>query len=535
MDGHPKRRAQLKRAMIESELSEKVSWPSASKGASVSEAIRGDDGEKKKKPRGCKVMMPVIKEEIITPDPGLFNVVEEPQSYQPEHQQVAPTTDCSKPVHIVNTDGMSFTVFDGKAITLSKVPYPPPVQVQVNPDTETVNTRGINLTMPPSEAENLEVPNSVDKNGNIKRPMNAFMVWARIHRPSLSKANPTASNADISVQLGLEWSNLTEEQRRPYYDEARKLKNKHRQDFPGWIYQPRPGKRKCYPSGKMSYAPQPSCGLAETGVTMATTSASSFSPELQASGSNSQGVTVATTEAKNASQSTSPISLPQAYSIPRHHPAATSSGSKTPVSHPHRIPEVCLTPRKTIMQQTYYSCSGDAPATSTAPSSRALQMPLPTIAHQHLYPLSAVAPPVHLFQTPRFPLAPPFFIPTAQFYPPASFSYVPYPVLKPQEFSTMAPPTTTPGYPYDDNYNQHVSMFSMLNRDYAFQQIGDSWHHGQWQATITSELLGPEPQLDVQAQENVFTHSVPENSASVQEVHVTCERDKDEVRLMTVL
>uniref|UniRef100_A0A8C3NJG5 Uncharacterized protein n=1 Tax=Geospiza parvula TaxID=87175 RepID=A0A8C3NJG5_GEOPR len=51
------------------------------------------------------------------------------------------------------------------------------------------------------------------------RPMNAFMVWARIHRAAVAKANPGANNAEISVQLGLEWSKLTEEQKQPYYEE----------------------------------------------------------------------------------------------------------------------------------------------------------------------------------------------------------------------------------------------------------------------------------------------------------------------------
>lgn len=63
--------------------------------------------------------------------------------------------------------------------------------------------------------------------------MNAFMVWARIHRPALAKANPAANNAEISVQLGLEWNKLTEEQKKPYYDEAQKIKKKHREEFPG--------------------------------------------------------------------------------------------------------------------------------------------------------------------------------------------------------------------------------------------------------------------------------------------------------------
>uniref|UniRef100_A0A3P9ALQ1 Transcription factor SOX-30 n=1 Tax=Esox lucius TaxID=8010 RepID=A0A3P9ALQ1_ESOLU len=588
MDSHPKRRAQVKSAVMKSEV-QKDDWPSTSNGASVGEVtpcgghkkpvgrpksssqvtpkvdkcggngnqmpislthikgdIRGRPVKFKKErasavskeskgasdhPTNVTSQVPVIKEEIITPVPGLFKETEEPNGHQ-GNQHAAPTIDFSKPIHIVNADGMSFTAFDGKAITLSKVPYPPPVHVYVKPATDKVNTRGINLTRPPSEAEHLEVPHSIDRNGNIKRPMNAFMVWARIHRPSLSKANPTANNADISVQLGIEWSKLTEEERRPYYDEAHKLKNKHRQDFPGWIYQPRPGKKKCYPSGPMSYGPQPSRCSAERSVirdethpmnamTGASPTTSTFIPDTQ---------------------STSPFSLLKTYSFPSPHSAAPSSGSEHAVgrqeaSHSCRIPEESLKPRTIIRQQTYYSCASDVPSISTAPRSRVLQMPLPALAQPHLYPPSPVMHPVNFFQTPRFSFAPPYFMPAPQFYPPGSYPFGPYPVLQPQEFSTMASPITTPGYPYDDNYNQHESTFSMFNRDHPFQQRGHSWpsRQGQWQATVTSELLGSVPPLDGRTLENVFTNSVPENPASVQEVQVTSEPDREEVRLMTIL
>ncbi|CAL8265700.1 unnamed protein product [Merluccius merluccius] len=62
--------------------------------------------------------------------------------------------------------------------------------------------------------------------------MNAYMVWARIHRPALSKVNPHTTNADISIQLGNEWSRLSEDQKIPYYEEARRLKYIHQQQFP---------------------------------------------------------------------------------------------------------------------------------------------------------------------------------------------------------------------------------------------------------------------------------------------------------------
>lgn len=72
-----------------------------------------------------------------------------------------------------------------------------------------------------------------DKNGHIKRPLNAFMVWSRIHRAALHEAFPEASMTDISIQLGCEWSRLSQEQKRPYYEMAEKLKKIHGKQFPG--------------------------------------------------------------------------------------------------------------------------------------------------------------------------------------------------------------------------------------------------------------------------------------------------------------
>uniref|UniRef100_A0AAR2JF21 HMG box domain-containing protein n=1 Tax=Pygocentrus nattereri TaxID=42514 RepID=A0AAR2JF21_PYGNA len=95
-----------------------------------------------------------------------------------------------------------------------------------------VNTEGVNLTQSPLGVGK-EAKQFKDKKGCVKRPMNAFMLWAMIHRPALSIANPKASNADISVQLGLEWSKLTDKQKMPYYEEAQRLKIRHMQEFPG--------------------------------------------------------------------------------------------------------------------------------------------------------------------------------------------------------------------------------------------------------------------------------------------------------------
>ncbi|MGL5625482.1 hypothetical protein [Cetobacterium sp.] len=63
--------------------------------------------------------------------------------------------------------------------------------------------------------------------------MNAYMVWARKQRPIFSKANPNSSSAEISMQLGIAWNKLSEEQKKPYYTESWRLKQEHEQLFPG--------------------------------------------------------------------------------------------------------------------------------------------------------------------------------------------------------------------------------------------------------------------------------------------------------------
>ncbi|KAK7083571.1 high mobility group [Halocaridina rubra] len=74
---------------------------------------------------------------------------------------------------------------------------------------------------------------------HIKRPMNAFMVWSQMERREIVKYAPDMHNAEISKQLGRRWKLLSEEQRRPYRDEAERLKELHLREYPDYKYRPR--------------------------------------------------------------------------------------------------------------------------------------------------------------------------------------------------------------------------------------------------------------------------------------------------------
>ncbi|KAK3582760.1 hypothetical protein CHS0354_015285 [Potamilus streckersoni] len=85
---------------------------------------------------------------------------------------------------------------------------------------------------------------NVNKSGNIKRPMNAFMVWARDYRAKLAASMPNATNSDISIRLGQLWSQMSSEEKKPFYQEADNIKRQHRRDYPDWVYKPSPTRKK---------------------------------------------------------------------------------------------------------------------------------------------------------------------------------------------------------------------------------------------------------------------------------------------------
>jgi len=96
----------------------------------------------------------------------------------------------------------------------------------------------------------------------VRRPMNAFMVWSQIERRKIVAVQPDMHNAEISKRLGQRWRLLSDDQRRPFVEEADRLRVLHGVEYPDYKYKPRKrGKHVVASSGTSSSQSRVSTGM----------------------------------------------------------------------------------------------------------------------------------------------------------------------------------------------------------------------------------------------------------------------------------
>nr|AIA23791.1 Sox4 [Mnemiopsis leidyi] len=88
---------------------------------------------------------------------------------------------------------------------------------------------------------------------HVKRPMNAFMVWAQSARRKLADQYPDLHNAELSKTLGKLWRMLSETDKHPYIKESERLRMIHKKQHPEYKYRPKKRKHLKRPTERLPH------------------------------------------------------------------------------------------------------------------------------------------------------------------------------------------------------------------------------------------------------------------------------------------
>lgn len=81
---------------------------------------------------------------------------------------------------------------------------------------------------------------TLNPDGTPKRPMNAFMIFARRRRPQVSSENQALRTGEISKLLSKEWVSMPSNEKQFYLEQAKLLKDTFNTKYPDYVYRRRP-------------------------------------------------------------------------------------------------------------------------------------------------------------------------------------------------------------------------------------------------------------------------------------------------------